>query len=178
MGPPVVSFVSKKNSGKTTFLEKLIAELRGRGYRVGTVKHDGHGFDIDHEGKDTWRHKQAGARTVVISSPRKLAMVKDVVKETGLDEIVARYLSDMDIVLTEGYKKGKKPQIEIFRRAAHAAPLHTKENPGTLVAVLSDTPVDLGVPQFDINAAGDVADFIENRFLTPNPIPSQDPGKL
>ncbi|MBR9981605.1 MAG: molybdopterin-guanine dinucleotide biosynthesis protein B [Desulfatitalea sp.] len=178
MGPPVVSFVSKKNSGKTTFLEKLIAELRGRGYRVGTVKHDGHGFDIDHEGKDTWRHKQAGARTVVISSPRKLAMVKDVAEETSLDEIVARYLSDMDIVLTEGYKKGKKPQIEIFRRAAHATPLHTKEHPGTLVAVLSDTPVDLGVPQFNINAAGDVADFIENRFLTPNPIPSQDPGKL
>lgn len=163
--PPVVSFVSRKNAGKTTFLEKLIAELRRRGYRVGTVKHDAHGFDIDHEGKDTWRHKQAGAGTVVISSPRKIAMIKDRDEEMALDEIVQRFMTDMDIVLTEGYKKENKPKVEIFRHTMHPAPLHTKAQPGSLVALVSDVAVDLGVPRFDIDAAADVADFLEQRFI-------------
>ena len=65
--PPIVSIVGKSDSGKTTLLEKLVAAIRSRGYRVGTIKHDTHGFDIDHEGKDSWRHKKAGARTVVLS---------------------------------------------------------------------------------------------------------------
>lgn len=177
-GPAVVSIVSKKNSGKTTLLEKLIPELRRRGYRVGTIKHDAHGFDIDHEGKDSWRHKQAGAQTVVISSPRKLALIQDVAREAHLDEIVAQFFADMDIVLTEGYKTGGKPQIEIYRREVHAAPLHTRQNRGTLVAVVSDTPVDLGVPRIDINAVGAVADFIEERFLKPiRRTDSQNPGR-
>lgn len=174
--PAVVSIVSKKNSGKTTLLEKLIPELRRRGYRVGTIKHDAHGFDIDHEGKDSWRHKQAGAQTVVISSPRKLALVKEMERETGIDEIVAQFFADMDIVITEGYKQGGKPQIEIFRRAAHETPLHTKDKRGTLVAVVSDTAVDLGVPRLDINAIAAVADFIEDRFLKPTRADSQNPG--
>jgi molybdopterin-guanine dinucleotide biosynthesis protein B len=163
--PPIVSIVSKKNSGKTTLLEKLIPELCRRGYRVGTVKHDHHGFDIDREGKDTWRHKQAGAATVVISSPKKIALVKDLEAEMDLDEIVSRFFDDMDLVLTEGYKRGGKPQIEVFRRAAHETPLHARENPGTLVAVASDVDVDLSVPHLDVNDARAVADFIEERFL-------------
>lgn len=163
--PPIVSIVSKKNSGKTTLLEKLIPELCRRGYRVGTVKHDHHGFDIDREGKDTWRHKQAGAATVVISSPKKIALIKDLDAEMDLDEIVSRFFDDMDLVLTEGYKRGGKPQIEVFRRAAHETPLHARENPGTLVAVASDVDVDLSVPHLDVNDARAVADFIEERFL-------------
>lgn len=164
--PPIVSIVSKKNSGKTTLLEKLIPELCHRGYRVGTVKHDHHGFDIDREGKDTWRHKQAGAATVVISSPKKIALVKDLSEEMALDDIVARFFADMDLVITEGYKRGGKPQIEVFRRAAHETPLHARENPGTLVAVASDVAVDLGVPRLDLNDIRAIADFIEKRFLT------------
>jgi len=163
--PPIVSIVSKKNSGKTTLLEKLIPELCRRGYRVGTVKHDHHGFDIDREGKDTWRHKQAGAATVVISSPKKIALIQDLETEMDLDEIVSRFFSDMDLVITEGYKRGGKPQIEVFRRAAHDAPLHTRENSGTLIAVASDVDVDLGVPRLDVNDVRAIADFIEARFL-------------
>ncbi len=165
MKPPVVSIVSKKNSGKTTLLEKLIPELKKRGYRVGTVKHDTHGFDIDIPGKDTWRHKQAGAETVVISSPWKISVIQDVAEEIGLDEIVERYFGDMDIVLTEGYKRIGKPQIEIFRSTAHSTPLHAKEDPRTLVAVVSDIEVDLGVPRIDINDVQGLAEFIEQRFL-------------
>ncbi len=164
--PPIVSIVSKKNSGKTTLLEKLIPELCRRGYRVGTVKHDHHGFDIDREGKDTWRHKQAGAATVVISSPKKIALVKDVDAEMDLDRIVTRFFGDMDLVLTEGYKQGGKPQIEVFRKAAHDTPLHTKAEPGTLIAVASDVAVDLGVPRLDVNDIQAIADFIAARFLT------------
>lgn len=163
--PPVISIVSKKNSGKTTLLEALIPELCRRGYRVGTVKHDVHGFDIDREGKDSWRHKHAGAQAVVISSPRKIALVKDVAEELNIDQIVNQYFPDMDLVITEGYKKGDKPKIEVFRRAAHETPLHRKENPDTLIAVASDGPIDLGVPRLDLNDPSSIADFIEEMFL-------------
>ncbi len=166
MKTAIVSIVGKKRSGKTTLIEKLIPELRRRGRRVGTVKHDTHGFEIDHEGKDTWRHKQSGAQTVVISSPEKISMIKDVETEMSLGHIVARYFADMDIVITEGYKSAGKPQIEVFRSAAHRSPIHGKECPGSLVAVMSDVPVDLGVPCFDLNDIPALAGFIEGAFLT------------
>ena len=165
MIPPIVSIVSKKRSGKTTLLERLIPELRRRGYRTGTVKHDTHGFDIDHEGKDTWRHKQCGASTVVISSPWKLSLIKDVDRELELDQIVATYFSDVDLVLTEGYLRAGKPQVEVYRSGAHAQPLHKKGAANNLFAVMSDTPVDLGVPNFHIDAVADLADLIIQRFL-------------
>lgn len=163
--PPIISIVSKKNSGKTTLIEKLIPELSRRGYRVGTIKHDVHGFDVDREGKDSWRHKRARARAVAISSPWKIALVKDVGEEMEIDQIVAKYFADMDLVLTEGYKRGGKPQIEVFRSAAHATPLHDGKNLGTLVAIASDVPVDLDVPRFDVDDAAAIVDFIEFRFL-------------
>lgn len=166
MAPPIVSIVSKKRSGKTTLLERLIPELRRRGYRTGTVKHDTHGFDIDHEGKDTWRHKHSGASTVVISSPWKLSLIKDVDQELDLDQIVATYFGDVDLVLTEGYLQAGKPQVEVYRSSAHANPLHEKGTANTLFAVMSDTPVDLGVPNFHIDAVADLADLIVKRFLS------------
>lgn len=165
MTPPIVSIVSKKNSGKTTLLEKLIPELGRRGYRVGTVKHDTHGFDIDHAGKDSWRHKESGAATVVIACPWKISLIKDVDTEMSLDQIADAYFADRDLVLTEGYKRAGKPQIEVYRRAAHDSPLHRKGEPNSLVAVVSDTAVDLGVPVFDMDDVLPLADFIERRFL-------------
>jgi molybdopterin-guanine dinucleotide biosynthesis protein B len=168
MKPAVVSIVSKKNSGKTTLLEKLIPELKQRGYRVGTVKHDTHGFDIDHEGKDTWRHKKAGAETVAISSPWKISLIKEVKEEISLDQIVADYLQDMDIVITEGYKREVKPQIEVYRSAAHDSPIHVKGKENSLIAVMSDVDIDLGVPRFDLNDVIALADFLEATFLKDN----------
>ena len=163
--PSVVSIVSKKNSGKTTLIEKLIPALKRKGYRVGTVKHDTHGFDIDHQGKDSWRHKQAGADAVVISSAWKISLIKDVAEEMSLDQIVTQHFSDMDIVITEGYKRAGKPQIEVFRSTAHSSPIHSKEEKNALVAILSDVPLDFDVPQFDINDVQALADFIEDVFL-------------
>ena len=165
MAIPILSIVSKKNCGKTTLLEKLIPELKRRGYRVGILKHDIHGFDIDHEGKDTFRHKAAGADTVAISCPWKLSVIKDVQEEWTPEQIVKQYFEDVDIVLTEGYKQSGLPQIEVFRRAAHHQPIHVKDRPGTLVALLSDVPLDLGVPHIDLNDFKALADLIERKFL-------------
>ena len=167
MAIPILSIVSKKNGGKTTLLEKLIPELKRRGYRVGTIKHDTHGFDIDHEGKDTFRHKAAGADTVAISCPWKLSVIKDVADEKSPEQIAAQFFSDMDIVLTEGYKNAGLPQIEVFRKAAHHRPIHAKGQEGNLVALVSDVPLNLGVPRFDPDAIGPLTDLIETRFLAP-----------
>ncbi|HEX3015676.1 MAG TPA: molybdopterin-guanine dinucleotide biosynthesis protein B, partial [Desulfobacteria bacterium] len=96
---PVISIVGKSNVGKTTLIEKLIAELKRRGFKVATVKHDVHGFEIDIPGKDTWRHAQAGADVVVISSPQKLAMINRVEQELELDQICAQ-VQGVDLIIT------------------------------------------------------------------------------
>lgn len=159
---PIISVVGKSDSGKTTFLEKLIPALKSKGYRVATVKHDVHGFDIDREGKDTWKHAQAGADTVVISSPNKLAMIRQVDEEYSLDKIGA-VIKDVDIILTEGYKKADKPKVEVFRSDVHKELLCTKED--NLIAIASDKEFSNGVPCFDINDAEGVADLLEKTFL-------------
>jgi len=117
---PIISIVGRSDSGKTTLIERLVPELARRGYRVGTVKHDVHGFDIDHPGKDSYRHFQSGSAVTVISSPTKVAMVRKVSNELRLDEIVHRYLADVDLVLTEGYKQENKLKIELVRVEAGA----------------------------------------------------------
>lgn len=161
--PPIISIVGKSDAGKTTLLERLVPELRARGYRIGTIKHDMHGFDIDHEGKDSWRHKQAGASTVVISSPKKVALVKDVETEETLDGLASKYFRDVDIILTEGYKKEDKPKVEVFRSQVHKAPLCKGDK--NLVAFVSDTSLDLGVPHFELDDIKGLADLLEKRFL-------------
>jgi molybdopterin-guanine dinucleotide biosynthesis protein B len=162
--PPIVSIVGTSDAGKTTILEKLVRELKKRGYRIGTVKHDVHDFDIDYEGKDSWRHKQAGACTVAISSPRKLALVKDVESEETLDSLASKYFPDVDIILTEGYKKENKPKIEVLRSRANETPLPNKNE--HIVALVSDTSLDLGVPCFQPDDIKGLANFLEKRFLT------------
>ena len=120
---PVISVVGRSKVGKTTLLEKLIPELKRRGYRVATVKHHAHpGFEIDRPGKDTWRHAQAGSDHVVIAAPDKVAAVRRVTREPTLDEIVTT-IDDVDIILTEGYKRAGKPKIEIVRAARHTEPI-------------------------------------------------------
>ncbi|OGF53472.1 MAG: molybdopterin-guanine dinucleotide biosynthesis protein B [Candidatus Firestonebacteria bacterium RIFOXYC2_FULL_39_67] len=105
--------VGKSGSGKTTIIERIIPELIKRGYKVGTIKHDAHEFEIDHKGKDTWRMAQAGAETVVIASSDKIAMVKKIDSECNIDQISEWLLKDVDIVIAEGYKKENKPKLEV-----------------------------------------------------------------
>ncbi len=170
MKPPVVSIVAKSGTGKTTLLEKLIAEMKRRGYRVAAIKHDAHSFDIDREGKDSWRLTQAGADTMLITSPAKVAMIKQnpIDHEPSLDETVATFCGDVDIVLTEGFKKSKMPKIEVYRRERSEKLLcRDEEHDSTLIAVASDSPLEIDVPLYDINDTHGLCDLIVERYLVP-----------
>jgi len=158
---PIISVVGKSQVGKTTLLERLIAELKRRGYRLGTIKHDTHGFEIDKPGKDSWRHAQAGSDAVLISSPEKLALIKRLDREKSLDELLA-YLGDVDLVLTEGYKSGDKPKIEVSRRARGQELLCHEEE---LLALVTDEAFDMDVPQFEHGDVAGLADLIEKEYL-------------
>jgi molybdopterin-guanine dinucleotide biosynthesis protein B len=160
---PIISIVGKSDSGKTTLIEKLVPELTRRGYRIATVKHDTHGFEVDQEGKDSWRHKQAGAHTVVISSPQKVALIQDVEKDLSLEEIREKLIQDVNLILSEGYKKDVQPKIEIFRKEKHKELLCTKED--NLAAIVSNQSFDIGVPCFDLEDITGLASFIEKEFL-------------
>jgi len=161
-----VSFVAKSGTGKTTLLEKVIARLKERGYKVGVIKHDAHRFDIDHPGKDSHRLTAAGADTMLISSPEKLALVKKHAASPPIEELLATYFNDVDIVLTEGFKKSSMQKIEINRQERSATLLcRGEEHDPTLVAVASDAKLELDVPVLDLNDAVAVADFIEEKFL-------------
>ncbi len=112
----VISIIGKSKSGKTTLIENLIPELNSRGLRVGTVKHAHHGFEIDHPGKDSFRHREAGAEIVVLSTKDKIAIQRTIQKEMSLNEIIQNYFSDdLDLVLVEGYKDEGGFKIEVGR---------------------------------------------------------------
>jgi len=160
---PIISIVGKSDSGKTTLIEKLVPELTRRGYRIATVKHDVHGFEVDQEGKDSWRHKQAGAHTVVISSPNKIALIRDVERDLNLDEIREKLIQDVDLILSEGYKKDVQSKIEIFRKEKHKKLLSTKED--NLVAIVSNQDFNVGVPCFHLEDMKGLSNFIEEEFL-------------
>ena len=161
-----VSFVAKSGTGKTTLLEKVIAELKSRGYRIGVIKHDAHHFDIDHPGKDSHRLTQAGADTMLISSPEKLAVIKKHEASPPIEELIAAYFSDVDLVLTEGFKKSGLPKIEVHRRERSDTLLcRGEQHDPSLVAVASDEPLQVDVPVLDLNSPSQVADFVEERII-------------
>lgn len=160
---PIVSIVGKSDSGKTTLIEKLIAELTRRGWRVATIKHNRHGFEIDHEGKDSWRHKKAGAVTTVLVSSRQVAVIEDVDIDYELAEIRTRYIRNADIILAEGYKTNPHPKIEVFRSELRKERLCSPAD--NLIALAVDRPLSAEVPCFDRDDAAGLADLIVGRFL-------------
>ena len=158
---PILSIVGKSQSGKTTLIEKLIPVLRGRGYRIGIIKHAHHGFDIDQEGKDSWRHKEAGADTVIVAGPEKIAMIKND-NGNSLNDL-EKYVQDLDLVITEGYKRENRPKIEVIRAARNSTSLCVGDP--ALFAVLTDTSTDCNVPRFELDDVKGLADLIERKFL-------------
>ncbi|MBI4962038.1 MAG: molybdopterin-guanine dinucleotide biosynthesis protein B [Desulfomonile tiedjei] len=161
---PIVSIVGKSDSGKTTLVEKLVKELKSRGYRVATIKHDAHSFEIDREGKDSWRHKQAGASITVISSPSKLAVIADTDHDYTLAELREKLIRGVDLILTEGYKRENNPKVEVIRSEHHREMLCKSDD--NLIAIAGDPPdPPAGVPVFDLNDAKPLCDFLEERFL-------------
>ena len=163
MSVPILSFVGRSNSGKTTLIERVIPELVRAGYKVATVKHAGHGFDLDTEGKDSWRHKRAGACATVIACPTRVALIEDLERDQTLGEIRDKYIKGADVILAEGYKGNPFPKIEVFRSELKRELLCGKED--NLLAIASDTKLDTGVPCFDINDIQSIADLIEEKFL-------------
>jgi molybdopterin-guanine dinucleotide biosynthesis protein MobB len=159
--PPVVLIVGRSQSGKTTLIEKLIPEFKRRGYTVGTIKHSHHNPDLDRSGKDSSRHKAAGADIVIFHSPGKIAMVKN--DDSGSLDSLLGYFDDVDLVITEGYKTEKKPKIEIVRSARHTEPL--LRNDTHLIAVVTDVDLQLNVPIFGFEDVVKLADMIEEKFL-------------
>jgi molybdopterin-guanine dinucleotide biosynthesis protein B len=158
---PIISIVGFSGSGKTTLLEKLIPELTRRGIRVGTIKHHLHDFEMDRPGKDSWRHKQAGAAVTIISTPSQIGMSMDVDHDHKPQELVP-FFDGVDIILTEGYKRENNAKLEIFRPEVHEEPL--LQGDAHLMALISDAPVDIGVPRFLTDDVEGLADFLISRF--------------
>jgi molybdopterin-guanine dinucleotide biosynthesis protein MobB len=152
-----------KNSGKTTLVERLVGEITGRGFTVSTVKHAHHGFDVDQPGKDSHRHRAAGAAQVLVASRRRWALMTELrgAPEPALEELLAR-LDPVDLVLVEGYKRDRHPKIEA-RRAATAQDLLAVGDE-TVEAVASDAALTgLAVPVFALDDVPAIADFILGR---------------
>jgi molybdopterin-guanine dinucleotide biosynthesis protein MobB len=148
-----------KNTGKTTLTERLVTEIVGRGLRLATVKHAHHDTEVDHPGRDSFRHRQAGAGQVIVASPARWALMTELrgAAEPPLEQLLAR-LDPCDLVLVEGYKTGPHPKIEAHRAAA-GRPLLAPENP-TIRALATDTALDHPLPQFALNDVPAIADFI------------------
>lgn len=127
------------NVGKTFVIQGIIRELKLRGYSVATIKHDVHGFDIDKKGKDTYKHREAGAETVIISSKNRLAMIKELEEEIELNEVI-RLVKDKDIILVEGYKKSNLRKIEVYRKGISENIITLKDK---LIAIASDVGLDI-----------------------------------
>ena len=160
---PVLSIVGKSDSGKTTLIEKILPELKKRGYKIGVIKHTAHGFEMDKKGKDSWRHQNAGADTVMVASEDRIAMVKKQ-PSTHLTSLMA-YFEDVDLVITEGYKQETLPKIEVFRRSAHKTPIFAGHK--ELIAMVADIPVEGVATRFGLEDVCGITDFIEHEFLKP-----------
>lgn len=159
---PLVSIVGRSKAGKTSLLEKLVPELKRRGYRIAIVKHMGQDFELDYPGKDSWRLLQAGAETVILSSARRSALIKSTDHDASLEELSRFIGADFDLVLTEGYRQEKGYKIEVYRRELGNGLLCPVEE---LLAVVSDEPLNVPIAQFNINNVKEIADFIESKFL-------------
>ena len=165
MTSPVVGVAGWKNSGKTTLVEKLVAELSRRGYRVATVKHAHHDAEIDRPGSDSFRHRTAGAIEVALVTSRRWAVVHELrgEEEPALEQILAR-LSPADIILVEGYKREPIPKIEVRRsEGGRSDPLNAADS--LIIAVAADHPSDAsGLPFFGLDDVGGIADFLVSHF--------------
>lgn len=155
---PILSVVGRSSTGKTTLLERVIPALRSRGLRIGTIKHHAGDFEIDREGKDSYRHKKAGANASMITSPTKIGLVADIAQELTLSQLVRLYMRDVDLVITEGYKREQMPKLEVYVYQKGLDPL-ANQYPD-VIAIAADRPIEAHVPVFLRDEPEAIADFI------------------
>lgn len=158
----IVAIVGGGDTGKTTVIEKLIPILGNRGYRVGTVKHVAHSFALDLKGKDSWRHRAAGAKTVVVDANDEMVMFKALPAAADADRLAGGILpcfEDVDIVLAEGYKNVAVPKIEVLRGDRQNQPICLGD--ANLLAIVTDRRIDTDVLQLAPEDAAGIADVIE-----------------
>lgn len=155
----IFGVVGYKNTGKTGLMERLVTEITQRGFSVSTIKHAHHSFDVDHEGKDSYRHRTAGASQVLLSSGARWALMSELrgAEEPALETLLTK-LDPVDLILIEGYKRDSHSKIETYRAATHGTLL--APNDPTIVALAADCPVIATQPQFDLDDTKAIADFI------------------
>ena len=155
----IYGVVGFKNAGKTGLMERLVSEITGRGFTVSTIKHAHHQFDIDQPGKDSYRHKRAGASQTLLASSTRWALMTELrgIDEPPLAELIAQ-LSPVDLVLVEGYKRDQHAKIEAYR-GENDYPILADEDP-TVRAVAADCSIAVSQPVFDLDDTNAIADFI------------------
>jgi molybdopterin-guanine dinucleotide biosynthesis protein B len=151
---PAISIMGWSGSGKTTLIEKLIPIFHRWKIRVGVLKHDGHDFEMDRSGKDTWRFSQSGAEVVAISSDRQAAVLEN--RRLELADLLHR-IRDVDLILVEGYKASDLPRIEVHR-LANNKPLSV--DPDGLAALVTDADIQTTTPRFTLDDAQGIAALI------------------
>jgi molybdopterin-guanine dinucleotide biosynthesis adapter protein len=164
---PVISIVSTRSgAGKTTLIEGIIRDLKSKNYKVGILKHDVQKFQVDYPGKDSYRFTEAGADSVVIDSPFKLAMIQNIYREKSIDEILQLFNNE-DIIIVEGFKNNNYPKIEVHRKENDSnllckSPQFDYTN---IIAVASDEGLDVDIPVLSIDNTGAISEFVEKTFL-------------
>lgn len=159
--PAIVAIIGNSNSGKTTLIEKLIPELKGRGYRVATIKHTPHGMTLGDQGKDSWRHLQAGSAAAIIASPTQIVLIKPVAPDVSLDEIARLFGANYDIILAEGFKQASAPKIEVHRKESGPLLNDIKR----LIAIVTDEPLETRTRQFSLDDVKGLADLLEGGLI-------------
>ena len=159
---PLVSIVGHSQVGKTFLLERLIPELKQRGYRIATIKHHPHDFEIDKPGKDTWRYMQSGSDTAVISSPEKIALIKKVDHDYTLAELQKLIGNEYDLIIVEGFKRSDAPKIEVHRAARGEELIFSADE---LIAVATDEKLNISTPQYSLEDISGIVNFIVEKYL-------------
>jgi len=171
--PAVVSFGGWSGSGKTTLIEAVIRLLSDKGYRIGAIKHDGHRFDIDRPGKDSWLMTRAGAVVTAICDSSKQAVIRQHERCPSPFDLIAADFTDVDLVIVEGWKAEAPNRIEVYRQELGTIPLCEEVDASGFVAVATDARLATALPQLDINTPETVVDFIITHYLNEN-VPSKE----
>lgn len=161
--PPVLVFIGKPNCGKTTLIEKLIPALVTKGLWIGTIKHHHGDIQMDIPGKDTWRHKQAGAQAVLLSSPTGIGFIQDVAEDTPVEVLAERFFQGFDLVIAEGFKGTALPKIEVFRSSVYDEPIQAPDS--RLIASVSDVRIRPDLPWFKTEDINKLVAFILDNIL-------------